>query len=144
MLTNYCGEEGSECLLKAAVVCSNPFNLDAANKALKRTFLGKEVYQRVMGSESFLAAVCFFAFSLSPFPLFVFSSFRLFVFSSFRLFVFSSFRLFAANSILIPRLSGSLKELAHGHRRELAKWTELDLKSIRKVTYLYEFDREVQ
>lgn len=31
-------------------MCSNPFNLELANKSLQRTLLGKEVYQRVMGS----------------------------------------------------------------------------------------------
>jgi uncharacterized protein len=51
MLTNYCGEEGEDCLLRGAVVCSNPFNLEVANKALKRSFLGREVYQRAMGSK---------------------------------------------------------------------------------------------
>ncbi|KAG7121830.1 putative esterase like protein [Verticillium longisporum] len=50
MLTTYCGEEGPNCQLRAAVVCSNPFNLELANKSLQRTLLGKEVYQRVMGT----------------------------------------------------------------------------------------------
>ncbi|CAI4213781.1 unnamed protein product [Parascedosporium putredinis] len=50
ILTNYCGEEGADCVLKAAVICSNPFNLEVSNKALQRSILGKEVYQRVMGS----------------------------------------------------------------------------------------------
>ncbi|KAM0287402.1 hypothetical protein ACHAQH_000352 [Verticillium albo-atrum] len=50
MLTTYCGEEGPNCQLRAAVVCSNPFNLEVANKSMQRTLLGKEVYQRVMGS----------------------------------------------------------------------------------------------
>ncbi|KAM0332943.1 hypothetical protein ACHAQA_001599 [Verticillium albo-atrum] len=49
-IRQYCGEEGPNCQLRAAVVCSNPFNLELANKALQRTLLGKEVYQRVMGS----------------------------------------------------------------------------------------------
>jgi len=49
MLTNYCGEEGPNCELKAAVVCSNPFNLEISSKILQNTWIGKEVYLRVMG-----------------------------------------------------------------------------------------------
>ncbi|KJZ75012.1 hypothetical protein HIM_05498 [Hirsutella minnesotensis 3608] len=49
ILTNYCGEEGSNCLLKGAVICSNPFNLDISSKILQGTFMGKEVYLRTMG-----------------------------------------------------------------------------------------------
>ncbi|KAL2760778.1 hypothetical protein ACRALDRAFT_2039341 [Sodiomyces alcalophilus JCM 7366] len=88
MLTNYCGEEGEDCLLKAAVVCSTPFNLEAACKSLKRTFLGNEVYQRVMGT--------------------------------------------------------SMKQLVLGHKDSLSKYTQLNFNRIENVTYLYEFDREVQ
>ncbi|KAF4977640.1 hypothetical protein FZEAL_5862 [Fusarium zealandicum] len=50
MLTNYCGEEGSDCLLKGAVVLSNPFNLEVSSKILQNSYVGKEVYLRVMGS----------------------------------------------------------------------------------------------
>lgn len=50
ILTNFVGEEGSNCLLSAAVVVGNPFNLEVANGQLKSSLLGKEVYQRVMGS----------------------------------------------------------------------------------------------
>ncbi|KAH8176953.1 alpha/beta hydrolase fold domain-containing protein [Sarocladium implicatum] len=50
ILTNYCGEEGENCQLKAAIVCSNPFNLDVSSKMLQSTLLGREVYLRVMGS----------------------------------------------------------------------------------------------
>lgn len=32
------------------MVCSNPFNLEASNLALQRTWLGREVYSKVMGS----------------------------------------------------------------------------------------------
>ncbi|KAL6719633.1 hypothetical protein ACLMJK_001554 [Lecanora helva] len=46
----YIGEEGEACELKAAVVCSNPWNLDVSSMALQRTWLGMEVYQRTMGS----------------------------------------------------------------------------------------------
>ncbi|KAL3423974.1 hypothetical protein PVAG01_05721 [Phlyctema vagabunda] len=49
ILTNYVGEEGSACMLKAVVVISNPWNLDAGSLALQRTFIGKEIYSRTMG-----------------------------------------------------------------------------------------------
>ena len=45
----YVGEEGSECLLKAAVVCSNPWNLDVGSVGLQSTYLGR-FYSSVMGS----------------------------------------------------------------------------------------------
>ncbi|RYP29183.1 hypothetical protein DL767_006876 [Monosporascus sp. MG133] len=46
----YLGEEGSACQLKAAVVCANPWDLQISNKELGRTFVGHEVYQRVLGT----------------------------------------------------------------------------------------------
>ena len=46
----YIGEEGSECVLKTAIVLSNPWNLEAGSLALQRTFLGLEVYSRAMGT----------------------------------------------------------------------------------------------
>lgn len=46
----YVGEEGEGCLLNAAVVVGNPFDLEVANKTLQSSLLGKEIYQRVMGS----------------------------------------------------------------------------------------------
>ena len=46
------GEEGENCVLKGAISVGNPFTLEVSNKALCRTFLGKHVYQRTMGSES--------------------------------------------------------------------------------------------
>ncbi|KUJ19984.1 AB-hydrolase YheT [Mollisia scopiformis] len=49
ILTNYIGEEGAACQLKAAVVCSNPWNLDVSSAALQRTWLGREVYLKTMG-----------------------------------------------------------------------------------------------
>jgi len=49
MLTNYCGEEGSNCILKAAIVVSNPYNLEVSSKMLQGTLLGREVYLRVLG-----------------------------------------------------------------------------------------------
>lgn len=36
-------------MLKAAVVISSPWNLDAGNHALQRTWLGKEIYSKTMG-----------------------------------------------------------------------------------------------
>ena len=52
ILTNYCGEEGSSCVLKAAVVCSNPWNLEICNSELLRTWVGLEIYSRTMGRNS--------------------------------------------------------------------------------------------
>lgn len=52
ILTNYVGEEGSACVLKAAVSCSNPWNLEICNVALQSTWLGMEVYSRTMGQNS--------------------------------------------------------------------------------------------
>lgn len=49
--SQYVAEEGSSCPLTAAVAVGNPFNLEVSSKALLRTFIGKEVYQRVMGSK---------------------------------------------------------------------------------------------
>lgn len=49
ILTNYVGEEGDRCVLKAAVACSNPWNLEISNVGLQRTWLGLEVYSRTMG-----------------------------------------------------------------------------------------------
>ena len=49
ILTNYCGEEGSDCPLRAAVSCSNPWNLEVCNVELQRTYLGLHVYSRTMG-----------------------------------------------------------------------------------------------
>ncbi|KAI9808689.1 MAG: hypothetical protein M1825_003841 [Sarcosagium campestre] len=50
ILTTYIGEEGSSCALKAAVVCSNPWNLEVGSLALQRTWLGLHVYSRGMAS----------------------------------------------------------------------------------------------
>lgn len=87
MLTNYCGEEGSDCLLKGAVVCSNPFNLEVSRNVLQSGFIGKEVYLRIMGS--------------------------------------------------------AMKGLIDTHK-ELEQYTSLDMTTIDKITYLHDFDREVQ
>ncbi|KAK0652880.1 Alpha/Beta hydrolase protein [Cercophora newfieldiana] len=50
ILTNYVGEEGANCPLKAAVSVGNPFDLEISNKALTRSMIGHHVYQRVMGT----------------------------------------------------------------------------------------------
>ncbi|EOD42881.1 alpha beta fold family [Neofusicoccum parvum] len=50
IMTNYLGEEGDGCQLKAAVVCSNPWNLDVSSQALKNSWMGLNVYQKAMGS----------------------------------------------------------------------------------------------
>jgi predicted alpha/beta-fold hydrolase len=50
ILTNYVGEQGSSCDLRAAVACSNPWNLEICNVELQRTWLGLEVYCKTMGA----------------------------------------------------------------------------------------------
>lgn len=50
ILTNYIGEEGSNCVFKAAVVCSNPWNLEAGSLALQRSWMGLEIYSKTMGT----------------------------------------------------------------------------------------------
>jgi predicted alpha/beta-fold hydrolase len=50
ILTNYCGEEGQKCVLKAAIACSNPWNLEISHKGLLRSWLGMAVYETVMGN----------------------------------------------------------------------------------------------
>ncbi|GAO19775.1 hypothetical protein UVI_02044210 [Ustilaginoidea virens] len=48
-IRQYCGEEGENCLLKGAVACSNPFNLEVSSKILQNRLIGREVYLRIMG-----------------------------------------------------------------------------------------------
>ncbi|KAI9813019.1 MAG: hypothetical protein M1832_006410 [Thelocarpon impressellum] len=50
ILTNYLGEEGPNCLLKAAVLCSNPWNLETGSAALQSSWLGLNVYSKTMAS----------------------------------------------------------------------------------------------
>ncbi|KAL2179213.1 Alpha/Beta hydrolase protein [Thermothelomyces heterothallicus CBS 202.75] len=88
ILTNYVGEEGANCPLKGAIAVGNPFDLEVANKSLQRTFLGKQVYSRVMGS--------------------------------------------------------NMKKLINTHKDAILKHTNLNFDRIQQVTYLHEFDREVQ
>ncbi|OAL01911.1 AB-hydrolase YheT [Phaeosphaeriaceae sp. SRC1lsM3a] len=49
ILTNYVGEEGNACILRAAVACSNPWNLEICNVELQRTWIGLEIYCKTMG-----------------------------------------------------------------------------------------------
>ncbi|KAF7186559.1 putative esterase [Pseudocercospora fuligena] len=49
ILTNYIGEEGSNCLLSSAVVVSNPWKLEISNTMLQRTWIGLNVYSKAMG-----------------------------------------------------------------------------------------------
>lgn len=46
----YIAEEGSNCILKAAIVVSNPWDLEACHRALQRSYLGMEVYSKTMGA----------------------------------------------------------------------------------------------
>ncbi|KAL3457816.1 Alpha/Beta hydrolase protein [Aspergillus heterothallicus] len=50
ILTNYLGEEGDDCQLKAAVICASPWNLEISSMTLQSTYMGLEVYSKVMGS----------------------------------------------------------------------------------------------
>ncbi|KAF2146125.1 uncharacterized protein K452DRAFT_263711 [Aplosporella prunicola CBS 121167] len=50
ILTNYLGEEGENCQLKAAVACSNPWNLEVSSMVLQKSWIGLNVYQKVMGN----------------------------------------------------------------------------------------------
>ncbi|GAW25416.1 putative alpha beta fold family [Rosellinia necatrix] len=51
IMTNYIGEEGVNCQLKAAIVISSPWNLEVGNKVLKSTWIGHEIYQKTLGSK---------------------------------------------------------------------------------------------
>lgn len=50
ILTNYLGEEGARCELRAAMVLSNPWNLEVCSLALQRSTLGLHLYSRTMGT----------------------------------------------------------------------------------------------
>lgn len=47
--SQYLGEEGDKCEFKAAVICSNPWNLELGSQALQRSWIGLEIYSRTMG-----------------------------------------------------------------------------------------------
>ncbi|KIX10601.1 uncharacterized protein Z518_01685 [Rhinocladiella mackenziei CBS 650.93] len=49
IMTNYLGEEGSNCAFKAAVVLSNPWDLQASSLALQRTWFNRTAYSKTMG-----------------------------------------------------------------------------------------------
>lgn len=49
-VTQYLGEEGSNCLLSAAVIVANPWKLEVSSLALQRTYLGLEIYSKTMGN----------------------------------------------------------------------------------------------
>jgi uncharacterized protein len=88
ILTNYLGEEGVNCELTAAMVLSNPWNLEVGSLALQRSFLGLHVYSRAMGT--------------------------------------------------------NMKELFETHVDQISKNPRIDVEKIRRLKYLYEFDRDVQ
>ncbi|KAL6242686.1 hypothetical protein RBB50_010332 [Rhinocladiella similis] len=50
ILTNYLGEEGSNCLFEAACIISNPWDLHAGSLALQRTWFNRNAYSATMGS----------------------------------------------------------------------------------------------
>ena len=88
ILTRYVGEEGPDCAFKAAIVVSNPWDLNIGNTILKRSWIGRNVYLRALGA--------------------------------------------------------STKALFFKHP-EAVKWNpNIDPDAVRKVKYLYEFDRAVQ
>jgi predicted alpha/beta-fold hydrolase len=47
--TDYIGEEGEACVFKAAVAWSNPWDLNLCHVGLTKTWIGLEVYSKVMG-----------------------------------------------------------------------------------------------
>ncbi len=67
---------------------SNPWALEVSSAALKRTWIGLNVYSKAMGT--------------------------------------------------------SMKKLFEKHKDEIVKNTVLDIERIRNITYLHEFDREIQ
>ena len=50
ILTNYLGEEGEACHFKAAMLISNPWNLEVGSLALQRSWMGLHGYSRAMGA----------------------------------------------------------------------------------------------
>ncbi|KIV98978.1 hypothetical protein, variant 1 [Verruconis gallopava] len=50
ILVNYLGEEEAGCPLDAAIVISNPWNLEVSSFFLQSTWLGMNVYMRAMGT----------------------------------------------------------------------------------------------
>lgn len=50
ILVNYLAEDGSSCLLDAAVVVCNPWSLDACGLALQRSWIGLNIFSAAMGA----------------------------------------------------------------------------------------------
>lgn len=50
ILTNYVGEEGERCVLRAAVSISNPYNLEIVDHGLRSSWIGKHVYTTTLGA----------------------------------------------------------------------------------------------
>ena len=48
-MTQYLGEEGENRPLSAAVMVSNPWKLEIASHALQRSWIGSEVYSKILG-----------------------------------------------------------------------------------------------
>lgn len=48
ILMNYIGEQGDKCILKSAVAISPPYNLMRNHLELQRTFMGRNIYDRIM------------------------------------------------------------------------------------------------
>ncbi|KAI9934105.1 hypothetical protein ASPWEDRAFT_105427 [Aspergillus wentii DTO 134E9] len=88
ILTNYLGEEGEACQLKAAVLVGSPWNLEISSVEMLRTWMGREVYSKTMGR--------------------------------------------------------SMKRLFENHVDEVSKNPRVDVKTVRSITYLHEFDRALQ
>jgi uncharacterized protein len=69
ILCNYIGEEADKCLLEAAVLVSNPFNLDVANSALETSWIGSNIYLASMATWLKKIFERFLIPSVFPFPL---------------------------------------------------------------------------
>lgn len=50
LLSQYIAEEGSNCAFKAAFIMSSPWDLQAGNLALQRTWFKHNVYSKALGS----------------------------------------------------------------------------------------------
>ena len=90
-------------MLAAAVVCSNPWNLEASNLALQRTWLGSEVYSKTMGT------------SMKK--------------------LFEESGLSGLLTLTLPANEWN------SHVDAISKNPRVDIERVRKIQYLYEFDR---
>lgn len=50
----------------------------------------------------------------------------------------------SAIGVLIVEYSATMKQLIENHKKEITEYTDLDVKAIENVTYLHEFDRQIQ